>query len=295
MQAPDLNEQRDDIYLSNEEILSYVCGHNLRYCDSRQTNENMESKKLSKAEEGLLVPSNRSMTNSDTTKLILKLDKKPMSEHDISVFYDHGSCQNIQTMENNTEGDHVLSAVASQNKPYVTLNANTKLSPDHDKVCMLHNTTCSHCYSKHCGSNMLPIVEQVNHDNLAEQEEKFSQQKEANRAMSHKCNNERAINMDANSDQLSLDSSGKHTEETLTSSVSSYSINTSLAEGDYIENRSPMHSTIVSCITMQSPNFHQNNVKHFDDNTCSITTAIEGEYVDRNIAVQQNKHTTYKN
>ena len=286
MQAPNLNEQCDDGYPSNEEILNYVCGHNLRYCDSSQTNENMEYKKLSKAEEGILAPSNCSMSSDDTTKL--KLDEKVISDpHDVSDFCDKDSSQNIQTMANNdTEEDYVLSTIASQNKLYVTLNTNTKLIPD--KVCILHNTTC--------GNIMLPIVEQVNHNLAPQQEENFSQQKEAHSAMLHTCSNERIINMDmANSDQLSLDSSSKLTEETLTSSVSSYSINTSLVEGEYIENRSPTHSAIVHCIPIQSPSFHQNNVKHFDGNKYSTTTIIEGEYVDRNIAVQQNKHITNKN
>lgn len=299
MQASDLNEhcdgQCDDGYPSNEEILNYVCGHNLKYCDSRQTNENVEYKKLSKAEEGLGVPSNHStMSNNELT---LRIGKKTMSDHDVSVFCDKSSSQSIQAVTNNKiEEDHALSTVALQNKPYVTLNANTKLIPD--KVCILHSTS-HHCHCKYDHSEqhdniMLPIVEQVNH-NLAQQGENLSEQKEACRAMSHTCNNERTVSMDmANSDQLSLDSSSKLTEETLTSSVSSCSINMSLAGGDYIENGSPSHSAIISCIPIQSPT--RNNVKHFNGNKCLTTTAIEGEYVDRNIAVQQSKqHTTNKN
>ena len=293
LQGPDLNEQCDESYPSNEEILNYVCGHNLKYCDSRQTiNENVEYKKLSKAEEGLLLSSNN--------ESILRIGQKTMGDHDVSVFYDKGSSQNIQTMSNNiTEEDHAFSTstVVSQNKPYVTLNTNTKLIPD--KVCILHNTSC-HCHCKYDYSEhdnvMLPVVEQVNH-NLAQQGENLSEQKEAHKAILHACNDERTISMHmANSDQLSLDSSSKLTEETLTSSVSSCSINMSLAGGEYIENGSPSHRAIISCIPIQSPtNFHQNNVKHFDGNKCLTTTAIEGEYVDRNIAIQQSKHTTNKN
>ena len=292
MQSPDLNEQCDDSYPSNEEILNYVCGHNLRYCDSRQTNENVVYKELSKAEEGLLVPSSHlTMTNSES---ILRIGEKTMSDHDVSVFCDKENNLNIQTVTNNKiEENHVLSTVASQNKPYVTLNANTKLVPD--KICILHNTSC-HCHRKYDYSEQHDniIVEQVNH-NLGQQGENLSEQKEAHRPMLHIWNNERTVSVDmANSDQLSLDSSSKLTEETLTSSVSSCSINISLAGGEYIENGSPSHSATINCIPIQSPTSF-NNVKNFDGSKHLTTTAIEGEYVDRNIAVQQGKHTTIKN
>ena len=65
-----------------------------------------------------------------------------------------------------------------------------------------------------------------------------------------------------------------------------HDVNISLQEGEYIENKSPTHS-VKDEIPMQSHNFRQNNVTHSDE-TFLTTTAIEGEYIDYNNAIQQN-------
>ena len=291
MQTTDLNEQNDDGYLSNEDILNYVCGQNLRYCNSKRT---MECKKLSKAEDGLLVPSNHSMANDDGTKSVLMIREKMTdddifqqhNDNDLPVFNSCGKNrnQNIhQTLENITEGEHVLPTRESQNKPYVTLNANTKLTSG--KVCNLNGMASENNKNNFCngsGNIIHVMADQVNQDNSVYKKEGIKSTSD-----SATCSNQATIIMEmANSDQLSLDSGDKFTEDTLVSSVSLYSITTSLAEGDYVENR----GDVISSMPIQLPS--QGIADQFDIKECSMTTIIEGEYVDRNTAIL---HTTMTN
>ena len=112
-----------------------------------------------------------------------------------------------------------------------------------------------------------------------------------NGTVSHSCNNTNTINTEVvvSSGQASLNSINKSTED---SSLSSYSINASVAEGEYIETKSSTYSAVedIICVPMQSyKSFHQNIVTHSHDEHHSSTSAIEGEYVDHNIAVQENE------
>ena len=71
------------------------------------------------------------------------------------------------------------------------------------------------------------------------------------------------------------------------SSASSHDVNISKEEGEYIEIKSPTHNVKHDVIPLQPHNSHQSIVTHSDE-TFLITTAIEGEYIDYNTAVQQN-------
>ena len=293
MQTTNLNEENDDGYLSNEDILNYVCGQNLRYCNSNQT---MECKSSSKVEEGVLASSNHSMANDNVTESVLMLGEKitggdifqpHYNDNDTPVFNSCGKSSNqntYQTLENITEEDHVLPTIESQNKPYVTLNANTKLASD--KICNLGKTICySHQlmtlensknnFYNSKGSIIYAMADQVNQDNSAYKKEEV-------RSPSASCYNHRTTNEEmANSDQVSLDSGDKLTEDTLVSSASLYSITTSsLAEGDYIESR----GDAVSSMPNQLPSTSQGTANQFDGKECPMTT-IEGEYFDCNTAI----------
>ena len=311
MQEPDLDEQHDDICLSNEDILNYICGQNLNDCNPGQINESMKYKEIPKPDEDLNTSGNNieetlnPSINHSCIKSVVQLDKKCLNDnsilqqnnHDVQDF-EKDSNQSIQEAEDNSEEAHTFSTAESQNKLYVILKTNAKSVPE--KIYIEHNTTC-HWYplqdksigTHQCSSIALPIVDQSKYDNALQ--ESFSHQNNTNREILHTCNDENTskTEMVATFDQLSSDSSDKPTEDTLTTSVSSYGTNSSLAEGDYVENTSFTSSSIddVICIPMQSHNLHPNTVTPLDDELCLPTTAIEGEYVDSNIAVQHNKHT----
>ena len=270
------NIDSDDSYPGNEEILKCVYGQNLRWCGgSGQATDNMECKEI------LLRTENDLNYDND-------FEKK--NDQDIPVL----SSQNIQMITNNTKDDYDIQCTGeSQNRLYVTLNANVVLDPDvttcYAKQKSKNNDSdCSH----HCGTVNLPKIENVKYDDAVQNG--FSHQSNANRAISYRCKNKStsSIEMAANSDQHSLDSNDKLTEDTLTTSVSSCGINASLVEGDYINNKSSAYSAIndVNCIPMQTHNFHQNTMMSLDNEMCLPTTAAVGEYVDCNIAVQQNTH-----
>lgn len=111
------------------------------------------------------------------------------------------------------------------------------------------------------------------------------------------CNNANTVNIEvvACFGQVSLNSNDKSTEDASLSSISSYSVNVSLVEGEYIETKSSTYNAMedIICIPMQSyNNSHQNAIAHSDDETHSPISGIEGEYVDRNIAVQENECIT---
>ena len=115
---------------------------------------------------------------------------------------------------------------------------------------------------------------------------------------SNSCNNTNAINIDVvpSSGETSLNSIINSTEDISFSSISSCSINASVAEGEYIETKSSTYSAMEDIIhvPMQSyKSFHQNIVTHSHDEHHSSTSAIEGEYVDHNIAVRENEHISY--
>ena len=195
--------------------------------------------------------------------------------HDIS---DKDS--NPQAVINNTVKDHPPSTVSSQNKPYVTLNTNTNLVPD---GLYIMNDNTHHCYSPQKGkdnSNSNSLHDCGNtaiHNNSLQQLEDVSQCKKA-----AACKTEESHE----SDQLSLDSNDKLTETTHVSSASSH---ISIEEGEYIENKSPTPSVKddVTFIPLQPHDSHQSIATHFDE-TFVTTTAMEGEYIDYNTAVQQN-------
>jgi len=320
MQAPILNEQCNDTYPTNEEILNYVYGQDSSCNDLGQINRNMEFKELSVIEEGLCISTNCSINTEETlnstgnheSKSVLPLDKEDFNDnnmfpqqdnHNVTMFFEKDSSQSPQAITNtNNNRDHTL---ASENKLYVTLSNDTKSVPD--KTCVKHGTSSCHCYPlqnkkndtpgfpHHCDSIIPRVEEQAKHDSLVQQDYCFPQHTNANRPMTltHSTDSTTVMEM-VNPDQLSLDSSDKLTEDTLTSSVSSYSINNSLIEGDYIEHRTPTLIDGVDNvihISVQPQNFYQNNMIHFDGKICPKTTAKEGEYVDHDIAVQQYKHS----
>ena len=262
-----MNEKCDDSCPSNEEILKYVCGdHNLR------SDKILEIKKLSKTGEESLTNSGnieQAVINQNETT---SLDRESLNQqHDVS-----DKDGNPQAVINNTAEDHPPSIVPSQNKLYVILNTNTNLVPD--KLYITHhwdslqkgkdNSNLNSLH--HCGNIAI-------HNNSLQQLEDFSQR-------AYKTEN-------VYSDQLSLDSNDKLTENTHESSASSHDVNISIEEGDYIENKSPTHSVKddhdVTSIPLQPHDPHQSIVTHFDK-TFLTTTPIEGEYIDYNTAVQQN-------
>ena len=284
MQVPYLDKScDDDTYPSNEEILNYICGHGLR------SNEATECKNLTKAEEGIPTLTNNSVNNDETKSV----DNESLND----IIQQQNNCgvcdkdSNLQAVANDTEEDEdrAHSTVPSQNKPlnYVTLNTNTDSVPN--KIYIAHNTMCywhsplkdkdNADFPQHCGS----IIPMAKYNNSIQEKKGFSQ---CNRSHAYKSIIETEI---ANCDQFSSESSDKVTESTLVSSVSSHNVDMSFVEGDYIDNKSPTHSVEddVICIPAKSHNFHQNVVTHFDE-TFLTTTAIEGEYVDYNNAVQQN-------
>ena len=103
------------------------------------------------------------------------------------------------------------------------------------------------------------------------------------------------IEVVASSGQAPLNSINKSTEDTSLSSISSYSINASLAEGEYIETKLSTYSAMegIICVPMLSyKTFHQNIVQHSHDECHSPTSATKGECVDTNIPVQENECIT---
>lgn len=294
IQPPKVDEHCSDSYPTNEEILNYVCSRNSRYYDGREINENMECQEISETtEEGLCTSANScdnskeaiySTVDCDNTKSVLLLNRKSVQDgivfqqkdtHDVAVFCDKESNLRIQEAIANGDKDHIHS---SQNEHYVILNNSTTSVPN--KVCDEH-TTC-HCY---------PLYKDSKTKCISLQDMKFSSN---NKAMSQVYNSE--CTEITNSEQLSLDLSDKFTEDTLTSSLSSCSINISLVEVDYIKFKSPIatnnEADRVNQIPIQSKNVHQTLLTHLDGPNYSITTAAEGEYIDHNIAVQQTHRTS---
>ena len=314
IQEPNIdNEQCEDDYPSNEEILNYICGQNSKCCDSRQSDDSMEYRKSSKAEEWLcnsmeksghdIVKATHSMTyHDDSNESVSFLDAKRFEDEDTvqqnsyNLQITHtckGSNQNRQMAENNTEEDPSLTAEeSSKNRLYVTLNANAKSIPyiKHNISSLLQNRSHNlhHCSNT---SIILPIVDQPKHDSTVQGESCYHQNS-INGTMPQAHNNVDTISIEvaANSGQLSFDSSDELTEET---SVSSYGVNASSVEGEYTE------STLSSCnvvddvvyIPMQLHDLYQNIVKQFDGKVHSPISTIESDYVDQNIAIQAKKHT----
>lgn len=262
-----LNEQYDDDgYPSNEEILEYICGaHNLR------SNEILELKKLPKTEEGSLNFANikQAVINQHDTR---SLDGESFNQR-------RGVADKDSNLQANTAEDYPPSTIPLPNKRCVTLNTNSNSVPD--KLYIMDDTT-HHWHSPQKGkdnnnSNSLYHCGNIAIHNNSLQVEDFSQCK---KTAAYKTEN-------VNSDQL--DSSEKLTETTNMSSASSHDVNISIEEGEYIESKSPMHNVKddVICIPLQPHNSHQITLTHFDK-TFSTTTAMEGEYIDYNTAVQQN-------
>ena len=314
------DEQCDDSYPSNEEILNFICGQNSKCCDPRQIDDNMEHRKSSNVEEGLCTSTEKSshnvvraihsMTNhNDSIKSVLSLDAISFDDEHIVqqnscnvriIDTDKSSSQSIQMAMKNTEEDHSPSAgESSKNKEYAALNTTTK-----SVLYIKHKTTChwyplqSHNFH-HCNNNsVIPsAVEETEHHSTFQEEESFHHQDTTNETRSHAHNNENTIGLEmaTNFGQLLLDSSNKLTEETLTSSVSSYNINALSVEGEYTENK------LYTCecntaddavyIPMHLFDLYQNIVEQFDDKAHSPTSTIEGECIDPKIAIQANKHT----
>ena len=111
MQTSNLNEQCDESYPSNEEILHYICGgHNLR------SNEVMEFKKLPKVEEALhtgnIEQVIHSIINHNETK---SLDKESLIDDINQRQSHHGVCDedsNLQAVEHDVnislqEGEYI--------------------------------------------------------------------------------------------------------------------------------------------------------------------------------------------
>lgn len=307
--------QCNDSYPSNEEILNYICGQNSKCCDARQIDDNRKSPN---EEERLCTSTEKfghnigkaihSMTNhDDCIKSVLSLDTVSFDDEHIVqqnscnvriIDTGEGSSQNIQMAMNNTEEDHSLSAEeSSKNEAYATLNTTTK-----SVLYIKHKTTC-HWYPLHkshtlhlCSNSSVTstVVEKTKHDSTLQEGESFHHEDTTNGTSSHAHNSENTIDIEitTNFGQLLLDSSDKLTEKTLTSSVSSYSINVLSVKGEYTENKlSTCECNTVDdavYIPMQLCDLYQNVVKQFDDKAHLPTSTTEGEYIDPNIAVQEN-------
>lgn len=303
MQECTLDEEHDDSYPNHEEVLNYLCGKNLKHWDLGQNSTNMECKEISKVENDIH-PSTNNVVNiggqmySSNTKSVINLEEnkdnncEQLNDQDVPIVYK----DNSQTVINGTEEDYALCTGESQNKLYVTLKTNIKLAPDgmYTTTCHWHPSQKNNEYSDypcHRGSIILLTDKEVIDDSAVQQEKDFSRQNNTIAKMSHGCHNEssNSMQMEVNSDDLSLDSSDKLTEDTLVSSISLYSVNASSVEGDYIENKSPTHNTIddVVYIPMQPHDFHQSNVT-FGDKTFPLNTVMDGAYVGHDIAFQQN-------
>ena len=216
-----------------------------------RSNEVMEFKKLPKVEEGLHTGNIEQAIHSTTSHNETKSLEEESLIDDINQQQSHrGVCDKDSNLQ------------AMENN---TAEGHPPSTVQKDKD---NNSDSPH----QCGS-IIPIEK---HSNSLQQMKAFSQ-----------CKKSHAYKTEIpNYDQLSLDSSNKLTETTLVYSVSSHDVNISLQEGEYIENKSPTHS-VKDEIPMQSHNFRQNTVTHSDE-TFLTTTAIEGEYIDYNNAIQQN-------
>ena len=297
IQESNLDEEHNNSYPNHEEVLNYLCGKNLKGHD---IGKNVECRELSKAGKDIY-PSTVNIGGqlySDSTKSVILLEENDFNKdnsfqqqnsHDVPIFYKDSS----HIVINSSEEDYAQSTGESQKRLYVTLKTNVKLAPNgmYMTNCQWYPSQKSNDYSDypcHHGSIMLLTDRQVK-DNSAVQQEDLPI---ANEVMSHGCYSKSSNNMqmEVNSDELSLDSSDKLTEDTLVSSVSSYSVNACSVNEDYIENKSPTHNVIhdVVYIPIQPHNFHQNNVTHFDDKTFPLSTVGDGDYVDHNIAIQPN-------
>ena len=300
MQECTLDEEHDNSYSDHEDVLNYLCGKNFKGCDLGQNTENMEYKEISKAEKNIHSSTNNvgnigRQTYSNTTKSVIILEEnnvnnfEQLNDQDVPVI----NKDNSQTVINGTVEDYASSTGESQNKLYVTFKTNIQLAPDgtHMATSHWHPSQKSNDYSDcpcHHGSIILLTDRQVKDNSTIQQEKDPSHQDNAISKMSHGCHNESSNSMqiEVNSDELSLDSIDKLTEDTLVSSISSYSVNASSVEGDYIENKSSAHNTIVDVvyIPMQP---HENNVT-FGDKAFPINTVMDGAYVGYDIAFQQN-------